>query len=97
MKIKTEYSLGDIVVYHGLDNLVCSPDFKRKIGKIVGIEIKMERYDAKDRIDVKYIIDQIPTTVADEEVTRHNIISKLDKKAFRKEYAKLCARDIWGR
>lgn len=97
MKIKTEYSLGDIVVYHGLGDPGYIANFKRKIGRIVGIEIKMERYDAKDRIDVKYIIDQIPAGVADEEVTRHNIISKLDKKAFRKEYAKQCARDIWGR
>lgn len=97
MKIKTKYSLGDIVTYHGSGDPGYIADFKRKIGKIVGIEIKMERYDARDRINVKYIINQIPSTATDEEVTRHNIISKLDKKAFKKEYAKLCVREILGR
>lgn len=89
MKYKTEYNLGDIVLFE--------IDGKKKVGKIAGIQI-IDEIDRRFPIDSYSISELTPLSKSKWAVSgdyiRKGILKKLNKKEFEKVFTKKCVESI---
>lgn len=86
MKFKTQYNIGDIVIFS-------KSDFKKDIGAITGIKIFFS-WEAGQRTnyDIKpFAVNEDIRVCNNVEIREHEIVKKLNKKAFEKAYAEKCA------
>lgn len=87
MKFKTKYNIGDVVIFYG------NPVFEKEVGQIDKIKIDFSwETSQRTQYSIKRInINSIRASIT---VSETDIQRKLNKKAFEKEFTKLCVREV---